>query len=408
MKIVQNAALVHLKMQNKKLKIFIIAGEVSGDVLGARIMNEMADAEFVGIGGENMIAAGLSSFFPMSDLSVMGVIEVLAHAKTLTRRIRQTVDAIIDARPDIVLTIDSPGFARSVIKQMRKSDAGRDLIRNGLRFHHVVAPQVWAWRAGRAKKYAKTFDKLYAFFDFEVPYFTKYGLSTVAVGHPIADGLLGKYKHSSKQKNAKEEKGETEPEKIITLVPGSRMSEVKRLMPIFCDVAHQLAANGYAGYKFVIPTVETTVDYVRAQTQKWSVQTTLVPSAARYDVYSKTYIAIVASGTVSAELAMLHIPTIVMYKMNPITTWLVRQVIKIRWVSLVNILLNRGVYPEFLGPDANTENILNAVQQLTIPSVRQKMIKELTRADDLWRRPDGAPAAIIADGVRHGTLCAKN
>ncbi len=408
MKIVQNAALVHLKMQNKKLKIFIIAGEVSGDVLGARIMNEMADAEFVGIGGENMAAAGLSSLFPMSDLSVMGVIEVLAHAKTLTRRIRQTVDAIIDARPDIVLTIDSPGFARSVIKQMRKSDAGRDLIRRGLRFYHVVAPQVWAWRAGRAKKYAKTFDKLYAFFDFEVPYFTKYGLSTVAVGHPIADGLLGKYKHASKQKNAKDENEKTEPEKIITLVPGSRMSEVKRLMPIFCDVAHQLAANGYAGYKFVIPTVETTVDYVRAQTQKWSVQTTLVPSAARYDVYSKTYIAIVASGTVSAELAMLHIPTIVMYKMNPITTWLVRQVIKIRWVSLVNILLNRGVYPEFLGLDANTENILNAVQQLTIPSVRQKMINELTQADNLWRRPDGAPAAIIADGVRHGALCTKN
>lgn len=404
MKIVQNAVLVRLKMQNKKLKIFIIAGEVSGDVLGARIMNEMTDAEFIGVGGENMSAAGLSSLFPMSDLSVMGVIEVLAHGKTLTRRIRQTTNAIIDARPDIVLTIDSPGFARSVIKQLRKSDAGRDLIRNGLRFHHVVAPQVWAWRAGRAKKYAKTFDKLYAFFDFEVPYFTKYGLATVAVGHPIADGLVGKYTHQHAKR--KKSQDDAESEKIITLVPGSRMSEVKRLMPIFRDVAHQLVANGYKGYKFVIPTVETTVDYVRAQTQKWSVQTTLVPSSARYDVYSKTYIAIVASGTVSAELAMLHIPTIVMYKMNPITTWLVRQVIKIRWVSLVNILLNRGIYPEFLGPDANAENILNAVQQLTIPSVRQKMTNELARADNLWRRPDGAPAAIIADGIRQGVLCA--
>ena len=201
-------------MQNKQIKIFIIAGEVSGDVLGARIMREMPDADFIGIGGENMIVAGLQSLFPMSDLAVMGVIEVAAHARTLTRRIRQTVDAIIRARPDVVLTIDSPGFARSVIKNLRKTSSGRELIARGLRFHHVVAPQVWAWRAGRAKKYARTFDKLYAFFDFEVPYFTKYGLDTIAVGHPISDNIAV-YKKSVKQRR--------DTEKIITLVPGSRM-----------------------------------------------------------------------------------------------------------------------------------------------------------------------------------------
>lgn len=377
-------------MQNKKIKVFIIAGEVSGDVLGARIMREMPDAEFVGVGGENMIAAGLQSLFPMSDLSVMGVIEVVAHAKTLTRRIRQTVDAIISTRPDIVLTIDSPGFAKSVIKQIKKTPGGRALVAGGLKFHHVVAPQVWAWRAGRAKKYARTFDKLYAFFDFEIPYFTKYGLDTVAVGHPIADGLVGR----------RAPRRSSTDEKIITLVPGSRMSEVKRLMPIFRDVAHQLVANGYSGYKFVIPTVETTAGYVRDQVAHWDVKPELVPSSQRYDIYSKTYIAIVASGTVSAELAMLHIPAIVMYKMNPITTWLVRQVIRVNWVSLVNILLKRGIYPEYLGTDATSENILDAVQQLTIPSVREKMISALKSADNLWRRPDGTPAALIADSVR--------
>ena len=194
LKTVQNVELAHLKMQNKKLTVFIIAGEVSGDVLGARIMAQMPNVQFIGIGGENMIGAGLKSLFPMSDLAVMGAIEVLAHAKTLTQRIKQTVTAIIDTKPDIVLTIDSPGFAKSVIKQIRKNPAGRDLIANGLKFHHVVAPQVWAWRPGRAKKYARTFDKLYAFFDFEIPYFTKYGLETVAVGHPIADAVLGRYK----------------------------------------------------------------------------------------------------------------------------------------------------------------------------------------------------------------------
>lgn len=141
-------------MQNKTIKVFIIAGEVSGDVLGARIMNEMSDVHFVGIGGENMITAGLKPLFPMSDLAVMGVLEVLAHVKTLTNRINQTVNAIIAEKPDVVLTIDAPGFAKSVIKKLKKSKQGQKLIHNGLKFHHVVAPQVWAWREGRAKKYA--------------------------------------------------------------------------------------------------------------------------------------------------------------------------------------------------------------------------------------------------------------
>lgn len=375
----------HLKMQTKKLKVFIIAGEVSGDVLGGRIMSQMPDAEFIGIGGENMQRAGLQSLFPMSDLSVMGIVEVVAHARTLTRRIKQTVQEIITQRPDIILTIDSPGFAKSVIKQLKKSESGQKLIKKGLKFHHVVAPQVWAWRSGRAKKYAKTFDKLYAFFDFEVPYFTKYGLDTVAVGHPIADGIVGKYKTKTKT-----------DEKIITLVPGSRMSEVKRLLPLMRDVVDMMWRNGYMGYKFIIPTVETTQQYVRAETDKWPVKPVLVPADKRYDAYSKTYIAIVASGTVSAELAMMHIPTIVVYKMNPVTTWIGRRLIKVQWVSLVNILLNNGVYPEFLGGDATPEKVLNAVQQLTIPSIRDKMVSALKSADKLWCRTDGGASALIA------------
>lgn len=376
-------------MQNKP-KVFIIAGEVSGDVLGARIMAQMPDVEFFGIGGENMKAAGLQTLFPMADLSVMGVVEVVAHARTLTRRIRETVAEIIRQRPDIILTIDSPGFARSVIARLRKMPEGRTLIEGGLKFHHVVAPQVWAWRAGRAKKYARTFDKLYAFFDFEVPYFTKYGLDTVAVGHPIADGLIGKAAKSKKVTNE---------EKLITLIPGSRMSEVRRLMPLMRDVAGIIGRSGYRGYKFAIPTVETTAKYVADETAKWGVPVDLVPSSMRYELYSKTYIAIAASGTVSAELAMMHVPAIIVYKMNPITTWLVRQVIKIRWVSLVNILLKRGVYPEFLGPAARADYVMDAFGQLTIPSVREKMIDALKSADKLWQRDSGGAARLIAYGV---------
>lgn len=189
-------------------------------------------------------------------------------------------------------------------------------------------------------------------------------------------------------------------EKIITLVPGSRMSEVKRLMPLFHDVVHQLVANGYRNYTFVIPTVETTADYVSNCVKKWTVKPELVSSDKRYELYSKTYIAIVASGTVSAELAMLHIPTIVVYKMNPITLWFAHILIHIKWVSLVNILLNSCVYPEYLGEEANVDNVLNEIQQLTIPSVRDKMISRLKEADDMWLRKEGTPAALIANSLR--------
>ena len=372
-------------MRNKKLKIFIIAGEVSGDVLGAKIMREMPNATFVGIGGENMAQAGLKSLFPISDLSVMGAVEVLAHARTLTRRIRQTVDAIIKTRPDVVLTIDSPGFARSVVGKLRKLEAGQKLIARGLRFHHVVAPQVWAWRPGRAKKYAKLFDKLYAFFDFEVPYFTKYGLDTVAVGHPVSDGLIGT-KYCGDWGH------------LVTLVPGSRMSEVKRLLPLMRDAAREIQSK-IGSFKYAIPVVETTREYVAQEIKNWDVPVETVDSYGRYDLYSKTYIAIAASGTVSAELAMIHVPTIVVYRMNPITVWLVKQFIRVRWVSLVNILLKRGVYPELLGPDATSDNILGQFKKLCDNNARKKMMRDLASADKLWQKPNGCAAKIIANDL---------
>lgn len=375
-------------MRNRNIKIFIIAGEVSGDALAARVMKRMAGhADFVGIGGAAMTACGLKSIFPMADLSVMGITEVLSHVRTLTRRINQTVDAIITTRPDLVLTVDSPGFARSVIKKLRSSRAGREMIASGLRFHHIVAPQVWAWRPGRAKKYARTFDKLYAFFDFEVPYFTKYGLDTIAVGHPIAENIMD-LPHMKKP-----------DEKIITLVPGSRISEVKKLMPVFRRFVETINSCGYRGYRFAIPTVETTADYVANEVKDWPVVPEQIAASSRYELYQKTYVAVVASGTVSAELAMLHVPAIVTYKMNRITTLIGHLLINVKWVSLVNILLNRAVYPEFLGAAATAENIINEFDMIILPANRNKMIAELHAADDMWVRPEGPASQIIADDI---------
>lgn len=375
-------------MQKKKLKIFIIAGEVSGDVLGAKIMREIPSAEFVGVGGENMQTAGLKPIFPISDLAVMGLFEVLAHAKTLTGRINQTVDAIIKYNPDVVLTIDSPSFAKHVIKKVRQS-AGR---KNSIKFYHVVAPQVWAWGAKRAKKFAKIFDRLYSFFDFEVPYFTQYGLPTIAVGHPIADGLIVKNKY---KKNKNEEN--------IALIPGSRMSEVKKLLPLMRATAEKICNQKKdVWYNFYIPVVETTREYIKKETSNWCTKPELIPASERYKLYEKTDIAIAASGTVSAELAIMHIPAIIVYKMNPLTMWMARRVIKIKWASLVNILLNKTVYPELLGDNANAENIIAEIKKLSNPDVRKKMISDLTSADKMWRKSKSKTASrLIAEDIKN-------
>ncbi len=373
-------------MRNKKT-VFIIAGEVSGDVLGANIMRAMPDYNFIGVGGQNMCAAGLDSLFPMSDLAVMGLIEVLAHAKTLQKRIKQTIDAILKSKPDLVLTIDSPGFACAVIKAVKKTDAGKKLVKCGLKFHHVVAPQVWAWRPGRAKKYAATFDRLYAFFDFEIPYFTKYGLETIAVGHPISDNIIGKY--SSK----KQFRGD----KVVALMPGSRMTEVKKLMPVLRDFVEH-APNGF---KFVIPTVETTDAFVRNAVLEWKVKPEIISAKHRYELYEKSFVAIAASGTVSVELAMVHVPAIIVYRMNWLTSVIGRMLLNVKWVSLVNILLNKQVYPELLGVQANANNILNCFNDIVNNSeTRKKMISELKSADKLWRPDDNSVAERIVDKLR--------
>lgn len=373
-----------LELQSMKttrpIKIFIIAGEVSGDVLASKIMREMPGVEFVGIGGQNMESVGLQSIFPMSDLSIMGITEVIAHARTLKARIKQTIDAIITEKPDVVLTIDSPGFAKSVVRGVQK----RGVLRN-TKYFHVVAPQVWAWRPGRAKKYAKIFDKLYAFFDFEIPYFDKYGLETVAVGHPISDGL-DEYKSNTK-------------EKIITLVPGSRISEVKKLLPVFQHTVDMLVKSGYHDYKFVVPVVETTEKYVREHIKNWGVQPEIIDSKQRYQLYANTYIAIVASGTVSAELAMMHIPTIVVYKMNPVSVLLAHILLRVKWASLVNILMNRTIFPELLGKKATPLLIVDYLQQLTLPNVRKEMISELKKADKKWNKSGQKPSVVIAKDI---------
>ena len=225
----------HFKTEKIKQvkKIFIIAGEVSGDILGADLMQSIIkkdkDVQFFGVGGVEMAKIkGFRSIFNIKDIAVMGFFEVLKNLKVIKARIKQTAQKIIDIDPDLIITIDSPSFNMRVIKQVRKKLPNIKAL-------HYVAPQVWAWKEKRASKVAKIYDYLLCFFDFEVPYFTKHGLKTFAVGHTAIKNVVGNKSRFIKKYKLKN------TDNIITMLAGSRVAMAKKLLPIYKDVAKRLS-----------------------------------------------------------------------------------------------------------------------------------------------------------------------
>lgn len=356
-----------MKDKSRKLKIFIIAGEVSGDTLGAELISAANSRfNFVGVGGKKMTMAGLSSIFPISDLSVMGLVEVIMKMRTLSRRIRQTVDAIIRENPDIILTIDAPSFAARVIKKVKNNSTKK------FRFYHVVAPQVWAWGASRAKKYAELFDKLFCFFDFEKPYFTKYGLNTTVIGYPFYDVVAREIKRMTK--------------KYVTITPGSRLGETKRLMPVLKDFAED-----HPEFDFAIPVTETTSDFVKREVKTWKIPVRIFSFEERFKLYNQTTFAIIKSGTTVAEMAIMHIPTVVVYRANLITSVLAKFLLRIKYVTLPNILANKEIFPELLGRYATARNISGAISKWDT----KKVISELVKIDGLWHKKENSMKIVV-------------
>jgi len=337
--------------------IYIVAGEPSGDVLGGRLMAALKEktpgVRFAGIGGERMAAEGLASLVPLRDLAVMGFLEVLPHARKILRRIRETVADIEAKRPDIVVTIDSSGFTWRVARRLRGNGTKIPLV-------HYVAPMVWAWRAGRAREIAQRYDKLLALLPFEPPYFEKEGLACAYVGHPViesgadrGDGAAFRAKH-----------GIAADAPLLTMLPGSRRSEVKRLLPIFGATA-ALLARKHPSLRIVVPTVATVSESVREAALSWPGAPLIVEGEAeRFAAFAASDVALAASGTVSLELAMAGLPSIITYRLNPLTLRVVRRMVRIEYANLVNLLLGREAVPEFVKNDGSPEVLAHAVGAL--------------------------------------------
>ena len=320
--------------------VFLIAGEASGDNLGARLMAALTRRtanriRFAGIGGAAMAREGLASLFPIGELSLMGLAEILPHLPRLLRRLSETTAEIARLRPQVVVTIDAPEFSLRVAR--RSGHLGIPRV-------HYVAPQVWAWRPGRARKLAGCVDRLMALLPFEPPYFEDAGLPCDFVGHPVVesgadagDGAAFRARH-----------GIAPEATVVSVLPGSRHNEVRRLLPIF-EAAVNILARDRPGLVFAVSTVEAVREEVAAAVGTWSRPAIVVTDPAeKFDAFAASRAAIAKSGTVTLELALAGVPMAICYKVSAVTAFFARRLVTVDHAGLVNLLTERVVAPELI------------------------------------------------------------
>ncbi len=379
--------------------VFLVAGEPSGDMLGGRLMAALkkqtgGSIRFAGIGGERMTAEGLQSLFPMRELSVMGYLEVVLRIPHLLGRIRQTAGEARAMRPDGVVTIDSPDFSFRVGRRLRGGDM--PLI-------HYVAPQVWAHRPGRAARVARFLDHMLALLPFEPPYFEAHGLPCSFVGHAVVeegadhgDGEAFRAGH-----------GIPPDATLVCALPGSRHSEVVRLLPVFGAVMGLLAAR-FSGLRVVVPTVEGVAAEVARAVARWPVDALVVAGwRHKYDAFAASTVALAASGTVAVELAISGLPAVITYKANPLTEWAANRMMRVPYVSLINLILDRPVVPELLRDRCRPDLLADAVGALLSDrDARVAQSAEARRAAELiglgGPPPSRRAAEIVLDVIASG------
>ncbi len=376
-------------------KIFISAGEPSGDFLGGLLMKRLKtlnpDIQLMGIGGLYMKAEGLKSLFPMEELSLMGLFEILPHLFSLYNRLQETVETIVQAKPDVVVTIDSPGFNFALAKRLRKR------LGHQVKLVHYVAPSVWAWKPKRAKKVAALYDHLLTLLPMEPPYFEKYGLKTTFVGHPLSELHIKNIPFLPFR--AAHDIPADAP--VLCVLPGSRKNELERLLPVF-EKTVQRVAKRTPGLRVVIPTLPHFQKRLEEATKTWAAPTLITSDPEeKYPAMRSGRAALAASGTVALELALAKIPMVITYKMNPFTVWLARRFIKVPYACLVNILLGRPAVPELLQSDCRASRLAEVLFHLMDDSSTRREQKndlaEMTALLTMKEAPSLVAARVILE-----------
>jgi lipid-A-disaccharide synthase len=342
----------------KVLNLMLVCGEPSGDALGAQLMAGLKAiagdrVRFTGVGGPAMAREGLESLYPLDTTAVMGLREVVPAIPAILRHVRQAVDFAGRTKPDAVVVIDSPDFTHRVARGIKRRDPS-------IRTVDYVAPQVWASRAYRAKAMAQYFDLVLALFPFEVAFFEKFGLQAVFVGHPVIERAA----QVTGGEALRARLGIAPGAPVLALLPGSRTSEIRFILPTFREAVKRLAA-AIPGLVTLLPTVPHVAAKVRAATTGWPTPLHILESEAdKYATFDAADTALAASGTVTAELALSRTPMVVAYKVGGLTYFLSQFLMTVKHITLINILLGREAVPEFLQARATSENLARATERL--------------------------------------------
>ena len=375
--------------------VYIVAGEASGDALGARLVAALRgrrpELTFAGIGGERLAEQGMPSLFPMRELALMGLIEVLPNIRNLSRRMAETVADITARRPALIVTIDSPGFTLRLAERVKPL---------GIPIIHYVAPQIWAWRPGRVKKVRERVDRILCLLPFEPVLFDNAGIPASFVGHPVLES--GADGGDAARFRARH--GIAPGEKLLLAMPGSRRMEAKRLLPIFGATLRLLEAR-LPDLRPVIPVSPVVAELVREAAAGWPGRPILVETLAeKHDAFAAVRdsggAGLIKSGTSSLEMAVAGLPHVVTYRVNPITAAIIRRLVRVRFASLVNLLAEREIAPEYLQDRATPDALADALHQLlTDPQAAAAQRAGLASVLDQLHPPGLAPSEAAADAV---------
>jgi len=335
-------------------KIFIITGEASGDKLASTVIlklkNINSNIKFSCVGGAHLNSLGIKSIFELKEITYLGFTSVLFNIFKIRNRINKTVDEIIKFNPDILFTVDSPDFTLRVAEKVKK-------INKSIKTIHYVAPQVWAWREGRVKKFKRFVDHMLLLFNFEKKYFDKENIPNTFVGHPLLEYVnKSKIDLSSLINNDK---------KIISLFAGSRKSETNVLLPILCDFI-KLINKKFDDYIFIFHATDENKDLIVNFIKKDTLNNTQVISdeSIKSQILSNSVFAVAKSGTVSLEICNANIPSIIIYKVNMINYLIMKLLVKVKFANIINIINNKEIIPELLQGECNAKEIYNSVVYL--------------------------------------------
>ena len=367
-----------MKLTKNHYKFFIIAGEASGDLLGSKLINELkkqlinksCSFEFIGIGGKLMQEQGLDTIFAIEELSLMGFVEILPHIPKLIKLINFTAQQIIANEVDAVISIDAPDFSFRVMNKLNKLlKENKNLNHPNHPNHqikkiHLIAPSVWAYRQSRAKKIAKIYNLLLVILPFEPPYFEKFNLKTIFIGHPIIENAPNLAFREEEKMSFYQRNNINSDNFLMAITAGSRNSEVLKIFPQFIETANQLFR---AGYKFsvALPVVRKTQDIILSMSKALEMPYFLIENKEeKHSMMMACDIAICKSGTNSLEFSLYQIPLIIGYKINFLSYLILKMLIKVKFANIINLIANREVIPEAIQQNCSPKYLLPKIKEL--------------------------------------------